>query len=116
MSTRVVTITLAGILIAVFVAEMVAGIAGSEVALLQWGALRTRGWSGADWWRVLTFSFLHLNAAHLTLNLAGLLWLGGIVERRAGRAPMLLIFSGSAILSGVAGMLLGPWLPTTGVV
>src|SRR2546430_8503140 len=84
MSTRVVTITLAGILIAVFVAEMVAGIAGSEVALLQWGALRTRGWSGVDWWRVLTFSFLHLNAAHLTLNLAGLLWLGGIVRATRG--------------------------------
>src|SRR5689334_20212918 len=49
------------------------------------------------------------------LNLAGLVWLGSIVERRCGPVPILVVFAVSAISSGVAGMLLGPILPTTGV-
>src|SRR6266550_3524468 len=85
------------------------------IALLPLGALRTRGWSPVDWWRVLTFSFLHLNALHLALNVAGVLWLGGITERRLGPTSLVVLFVMSAIMSGVVGMLLGPWLPTTGI-
>src|SRR5207248_2654669 len=103
------------ILLAVFVAEIALGAASSERALDPLGALITRGWSAADWWRIVTFSFLHLNWLHLALNTAGLLWLGRIVERRLGRARFTAIFAVSAVASGITGMLLGPLLPTTGV-
>src|SRR5439155_17431635 len=53
--------------------------AGNQGALLPLGALRTRGWSWVDWFRVLTFSFLHLNSLHLAFNIAGVLWLGAII-------------------------------------
>ena len=109
------TLALAIILIAVFVLEVALGAAGSERALIPLGALLTRGWSSADWWRILTFSFLHFNALHLALNTAGLLWLGGLVERRIGTRRFAAIFAGGAVASGSAGMLLGPLLPTTGV-
>ena len=108
-------IILALVLLAAFIAEIALGAAGSERALVPLGALLTRGWSSTDWWRVVTFSFLHLNWLHLALNTAGLLWLGRIVERRLGRRPFLAIFAASGIASGIAGMLLGPVLPTTGV-
>jgi rhomboid protease GluP len=114
-SGRIGTIALAIVLIAVFLYEVAVNAAGNEAALLALGALRTRGWSAADGWRVFTFSFLHLNAAHLTVNLAGLLWLGGIVERRLGSASMAVLFAAAAVGSGVLGMLLGPFLPTTGI-
>jgi membrane associated rhomboid family serine protease len=68
-----------------------------------------------DCWRVFTFSFLHLNVLHLVLNVAGLVWLGGVVERRLGRIGVLAVFAVSAITSGIAGMLLGSVLPTTGI-
>jgi len=108
-------IVLALLLVAVFIGEIAAGAAGHERALVPLGALITRGWSYRDWWRVVSFSFLHLNWLHLALNTAGLLWLGRIVERRLGRRRFVTIFIVSGIASGVAGMLLGPILPTTGV-
>jgi len=110
-----VTVAIVLVLAGAFVIELARGAAGDERALIPLGALITRGWSSTDWWRVLTFSFLHLNALHLALNTAGVLWLGRLVERRLGRARLLAIFLLSGISSGVAGMLLGPLLPTTGV-
>jgi membrane associated rhomboid family serine protease len=103
------------ILLGAFIAELALGATGSEPALIPLGALITRGWSGADWWRIFTFTFLHLNWLHLALNTAGLLWLGRIVERRLGRARFTAIFAAGGVTSGIAGMLLGPLLPTTGV-
>jgi len=114
--TRVAaTIALVVTLVVAFVCEVALGAAGSETRLLPLGALRTRGWSASDSWRILTFSFLHLNAVHLLLNVAALYWIGRIVERRVGAAGLLAVFTGGALMSGIAGMLLGPFLPTTGV-
>src|SRR5437764_11180585 len=109
------TILLVAAVCAVFLAEVRFGVAGSETALVPWGALLTRGWSAADAWRTLTFSFLHLNPLHLALDAALLFSLGRIVERRTGARVMAAIFFAGALGSGIAGMLLGPVLPTTGV-
>jgi rhomboid protease GluP len=109
------TLTLALALIAIFIFEIARGAAGSEAALIPLGALRTRGWSALDWWRILTFSFLHLNWLHVLMNTAALLWLGGIVERRLGTEWFAGLFAAAAVSSGIAGMLLGPFLPTTGI-
>jgi rhomboid protease GluP len=108
-------LVLAVVLLVIFVVEIAVGAAGNERALIPLGALRTSGWSPGDWWRVLTFSFLHLTWLHLALNTAGLLWLGRIVERRLGRARFTIVFFTSAVASGTAGMLLGSVLPTSGV-
>jgi rhomboid protease GluP len=115
MRDRPASAVLVAALVAVFLCEVALGAAGSESRLLPLGALRTRGWSAADWWRILTFSFLHLNALHLTLNAVALYWVGGIVERRLAAAGVLAVFAGGGLASGVAGMLLGSVLPTTGI-
>jgi membrane associated rhomboid family serine protease len=109
------TLGLVIVLAAVFILETALGAAGSERALVPLGALRTRGWSAADWWRILTFSFLHLTWLHLATSAVGLLWLGGIVERRLGSAAFAAIVAAGAAASGTAGMLLGPFLQTTGI-
>jgi rhomboid protease GluP len=115
MPNRTATIVLAVALVVVFLYEVAIGVAGSEAALLPLGALRTRGWSANDWWRIITFSFLHLNAVHLALNVAALVWLGAIVERRAGAPAMVAVFAAGGLMSGIAGMLLGSFLRTTGI-
>jgi membrane associated rhomboid family serine protease len=112
---RRMPIVLGLVLLAVFIAEVALGAAGSERALIPFGALITRGWSSTDWWRVATFSFLHLNWLHLALNTAGLLWLGRIVERRLGhfrrdadrrlRLPLVIclaVVAAISLLSGVS--------------
>src|ERR1700726_4488877 len=99
------TLVLTVVLVAVFIIELTFRAAGSERALVPLGALRTRGWSAADWWRLLTFSFLLLTWWHLTMNTVGLLWLGGIFERRLGSAAFAAIVAGGAAASGAAGML-----------
>jgi rhomboid protease GluP len=109
------TLVLAITLAAVFLLEEAFGAAGSEYALVPLGALRTRGWSATDWWRILTFSFLHLTWWHLAMNTVGLLWLGGIVERRVGSWAFAAIAAAGAAASGATGMLLGHFLPTTGI-
>jgi len=110
------TLVLATLLVAVFVLEAALGFAGSEHALVLLGALRTRDWSSADWWRILTFSLLHLTWWHLAIDTAGVLWLGTIVEGRFGSAAFAAIVLGGAAASGAAAMLLGRFLPTTGIV
>jgi rhomboid protease GluP len=106
---------LAIILVVVFIVEVVLGAAGEERALLPFGALRTRGWSAVDSWRILTFSFLHLTWFHLAIDAIGVVWLGGIVERRLGSARFAAIVAAAGLASGAAAMLLGPFLPTTGI-
>ena len=115
MSNRSATIVLIAALLLVFLYEVASGVAGSEGALVPLGALRTRGWSATDSWRILTFSFLHLNALHLTLNIVALYWLGGIVERQVCAAGMLAVFASGGLMSGLVGMVLGQYLPTTGI-
>jgi membrane associated rhomboid family serine protease len=109
-------LVLATLLVAVFVLAAALGVAGSEQALVPLGALRTRAWSAADWWRILTFSLLHLTWWHLAIDTAGVLWLGGIVEGRLGSAAFAAIVLGGAAASGASEMLLGRFLPTTGIV
>ena len=109
------TLALAVTLVVAFLCEVAIGAAGSETRLLPLGALRTRGWSASDSWRILTFSFLHLNAIHLLSNVAALYWIGRIVERRVGAGGLLAVFAAGALTSGIAGMVLGPFLPTTGI-
>lgn len=67
-----------------------------------------------QWWRVLTYSFLHANLSHLFMNLFGLVWLGKHVENVYGSLRFLIIFFGTGIMSGAAQMLLTPQEPAVG--
>jgi rhomboid protease GluP len=112
---RPASAAIALVLIAVFGLEVAIGAAGDESALVPLGALVIRGASLADAWRIATFSFLHLTWLHLSLNVASVLWLGGIVERRVDSARMLFAYIVATVTSGITAMALGPFLPTTGI-
>ena len=45
-----------------------------------------------EWWRVLSYLFVHANAIHLLMNMAGLWVLGPFVERAFGRLRFALIY------------------------
>ena len=95
------TLALAVVLLVVFAVEAASGAAGDEVALLRMGALANDGSLGHEYWRLITYSFLHLTSLHLLLNRALLWWVGRIVERRVGGLLMCASYFFAVILSGV---------------
>ncbi|HEU4401849.1 MAG TPA: rhomboid family intramembrane serine protease [Candidatus Polarisedimenticolia bacterium] len=89
-------------LVSLFGVEIATHTMGDETALLRLGALPTDGHLDGEYWRVLTYSFLHLNPLHLVLNVALLWWIGRIVERRVGTLRAAGIYGASVVLSASA--------------
>jgi rhomboid protease GluP len=108
------TLILCGIIIIVFAIEIVTNTMGNEVALLSLGALPTNGQLNGEYWRIVTYAFLHFNWTHIALNLALLYWTGRIVERRVGTAQFVLVFGASMILSGITILVYRTFVPVPG--
>src|SRR4030081_1542995 len=70
---------------------------GNDDALLKLGALPDNGQLHGEYWRVITYSFLHFNSLHLLLNVGLLLWIGRIVEQQIGTGQGALIYFVSVI-------------------
>jgi len=83
-------------------------------SILQAGLLKQLALSypnlvdGGAWWRMLTAPMLHGNVIHLTMNLAGLLYLGRRTEALARWPHMLVVFMGAAWVGGLASFY---WIP-----
>lgn len=100
MTRRVATTVLLGILLAMFALEVARGAVGDEVALLRMGALPNDGALGGEYWRLVTYSLLHLNPMHILMNAALLWWVGYVVERRIPRAAFAAVYAGASLASG----------------
>jgi len=59
-----------------------------------------------QWWRLITYQFLHFGLSHLLMNLFGLVWFGRFVENVYGSLRFLVIFFMSGILSGALQMVM----------
>jgi rhomboid protease GluP len=88
------------ILLAMFGVEISTHTMGNETALLKLGALPANGQLHGEYWRFITYAFLHLNWTHILANLALLWWVGRIVERRVGTGRFAVIYLVSILLSG----------------
>ena len=99
------TLSLLALLIAVFAIESTRGAVGDEVALMAMGALPNDGQLHGEYWRLVTYSALHLNYAHLLLNAALLWWVGNMVERRVGTASLAVAYLASVVTAGLVIML-----------
>lgn len=82
-------------LFAVYALEVAKGGATNDQTLLALGAL-VPDRALAQPWRVVTAQFLHYGPVHISLNVLGLLVLGGFAERTLGRARYLVAY----LLSG----------------
>ena len=89
---------------AIFLVELATGAIRNDARLLQLGALPDSGEIGHEYWRLITFGFLHWDFTHLLLNSILLIILGPIVERHVGTAWLLLVFLTTSVASG-AGIL-----------
>ncbi len=66
-----------------------------------------------QWWRLLTFSFLHAGLIHLIPNMLYTSYVGWSVEAVYGRSGALVIFLFSALGCGAASLLVSP-IPSVG--
>src|SRR2546423_6841880 len=100
----VVTRTLIGINVGVFLLELATGgnINGVGSKIFEKGALFGPLVANGDWWRLITAAFLHYGPIHLGFNMFFLYWIGTPVEQYLGRARFLLVYFVS-VLAGSAG-------------
>ena len=85
----------------VFGLEVAMGVTANDAGLISIGALPDTAQLNGEYWRVLSFGFLHWDLAHLLLNSGLLLAAGPIAEHRIGALRLLLVFMASSALSGI---------------
>ncbi|MBM3859910.1 MAG: rhomboid family intramembrane serine protease [Verrucomicrobia bacterium] len=110
--TARMTQAFAGINVAMFLLEVLAGGSENETVLFHLGALSASAVAEGDWWRLLGAMFLHAGWLHLAMNMLGLLLLGPFVETNIGR----LRFAATYLFSGLASMLFVVVLAHLGVI
>jgi membrane associated rhomboid family serine protease len=102
-----VTLTLIGINVLVFIAEIASGgqvtRIGGDVVVNY--ALYGPAVADGEWWRLITSAFLHANLIHLFFNMLFLWWFGRPLENLIGPGRFLSVYLVSA-LAGAAGALL----------
>ena len=115
MRTRVGSAGIWGAMIAVFMVELARDAVANDTELLRLGALPDSGQIHHEYWRFITFGFLHWDLRHLLLNTLLLFLLGPIVERRAGPVALLIIFLSASVASGVGILIKHQIWPAEGV-
>src|SRR5450432_1488838 len=96
------TIFLLATIAIAFAVELARGALGNDTVLLSLGALPDSGQLLGQYWRILSFGLLHADLNHFVLNVALLLWVCPVVERRVGPAFLVPLFFAASVLSGVA--------------
>ncbi|MCW2749366.1 MAG: rhomboid family intrarane serine protease [Aeromicrobium sp.] len=106
----VVTLTLIGINVAVFVLQMATGITNGTIfqhgAMLSISATNTSGdvltgVADGGYWRLLTAAFLHLSILHILFNMYALYLFGPYVERALGTVRFIAAYVTMAVASSV---------------
>lgn len=69
--------------------------------LLEHGALYGPYVTEGEWYRLLTYMFLHIDIGHLVNNVLVLFFLGNALEYYVGRIPYMLVYFCSGILAAL---------------
>ena len=99
MKPGVGTIVVVAALLIVFGIELATHTVGNETLLLKLGALPDNAELHGEYWRLATYSFLHLNGTHLLVNAILLFWVGRIVESRVILTDASAIYVSSVLCS-----------------
>ena len=101
-------------LLIAFVIEVETNGVGSDAGLLKLGGLPDNGQLHGEFWRLLTYSFLHFSWLHLVVNAGLVFCIGPIVESRVGTAQAALIYFVSVLCSAAVILLVRKWHPKPG--
>ncbi len=111
-----VTRTLIGINVAVYLLELATGgnIDGVGSQIFEKGALFGPLVGNGDWWRLITAAFLHASVLHIGFNMLALWWIGAPVEQYLGRVRYLGLYLVSGLAGSAGALVLTPTAVTVG--
>jgi rhomboid protease GluP len=111
------TQVLVGINFAVFIAMALNGISvtdpGGET-LVRWGANWGRLTMSGQWWRLITYMFLHIGIVHIAMNMLSLWYLGSLCESLFGTWTFGAVYVVSGIAGGIASLAWNPHAVSAG--
>jgi membrane associated rhomboid family serine protease len=79
-----------------------------KVLTYNFGMLNPGCLEAGEYWRLVTYLFLHAHISHVVLNVLGLYWFGRIAENIFGSRNFFVIYFVAGAFSGVAHSLLAP--------
>ncbi|HIA54486.1 MAG TPA: rhomboid family intramembrane serine protease [Candidatus Melainabacteria bacterium] len=91
-------------------------ISGCEPLLILHlsGRLEPNAVLHGQWWRLITYLFLHAHTSHALINVIGLFWFGRMAVNIYGPGRFLFIFIAAGTLSGICHVLLAKHMPAIG--
>ena len=112
--TRMKWPIVAPLLIAASVGVWLAAMFGSEpLWQIAWGANYAPRTTSDEWWRLVTYAFVHAGFFHLLATVAALLSLGVLLERLVGHAAFASVYLASAAVAGAVSLWTRPALTVT---
>jgi membrane associated rhomboid family serine protease/Flp pilus assembly protein TadD len=108
---------LVGINLLVFVAMVLNGISATDPggeALVRWGANWGRLTMTGQWWRLITYMFLHIGIIHIALNMWCLWDLGMLCESLFGTWTFGAVYVVCGIAGGIASLAWHPYTVSAG--
>jgi len=93
----------APLLIVASVSVWVAGVFGPLPApqwQIAWGASYTPRTTNGEWWRLVSYTFVHASFLHLFATVTALISLGFVLERMIGRLAFATVYLAAAIEAG----------------
>ena len=96
------TYGLLGVLVLLFLLDVVVRLPNGVGLLSSVGALRPSGNAAFAWPQLLGYSFLHGGLLHIAMNGYALYLLGSFLERLVGTARLVVIYTVSCLVGGVA--------------
>lgn len=85
-----------------------------EISCYNNGVLIPANVISGQYWRLLSFLFLHAHLVHAMLNILALYWFGRVCAKIYGTAPFLLIYFVAGIASGISSTIFSPLTPAIG--
>jgi rhomboid protease GluP len=88
------------------------GSSFSSEMLFRYGAMYSQALDRHEYWRLVTYGFLHGNPIHLFANMLCLILWGGLLERRVEALYFTLIYLSGLVFGGIVSNLAhpGPYL------
>lgn len=78
------------------------------------GRLQANEVMHGEWWRLITYLFLHAHISHALLNVIGLFWFGKMAVNIYGPGRFLFVYLATGMLSAMSHVLLAPAMPAVG--
>jgi rhomboid protease GluP len=116
--TPPLTLSLIGVLVAIFAAEAAMGALDSRGGMVGAGALEAHAVAAGEYWRLVSATLLHGSLNHLIGNAIALFILGMLCEHAFGWRQCLLLYTASALAGSVLSLLTsaGPSVGASGAI